>query len=77
MRDTIISAAVKRRELKVLLGCFVVANIANIFAIVKYATPWYEILTQMGYVVIITALIYALLSILRVAWWFIKGLKSK
>lgn len=77
MKDTVLSAAVKRRELMVLLGCFVVANIINISAIIKYATPWYEIFTQVGYITVTTIVIYLLLLMLRVAWWIISGLKRR
>ena len=48
MKDTVISAAVKRRELKIWLVCFLVANIINWVAIIKFGTPWYEVFTQVG-----------------------------
>ena len=56
MKDTVITAAVKRRELKIWLACFVVANIINWAAIIKFQAPWYEIFTQIGYVVVTSAL---------------------
>ena len=74
MKDTIISAEVKRRELIILLCCFVVANIVNWCAIIKFAAPWYEIFTQVGYVVITSLVLYALLGVVRIAWWVLKGL---
>ena len=51
MKDTVITADVKRRELWTLLACFVVANVVNWVAIIKFATPWYEVFSQIGYVV--------------------------
>ena len=39
MKDTVITADVKRRELWTLLACFVVANVVNWVAIIKFATP--------------------------------------
>lgn len=72
MKDTIITAAVKRRELWILLICFVVANIANWAAIIKFSAPWYEVFTQIGYVVVTTLVIYALVTMVRLAFWLIK-----
>lgn len=77
MKDTIISADVKRRELKIWLACFVVANIINWAAIIKFQTPWYEIFTQMGYVVVSSLLLYGLLLLVRIAWRIIWALLGK
>ena len=48
MKDTVISARTKRRELTIWLACFAVANIINWAAIIRFATPWYEVFTQLG-----------------------------
>ena len=77
MKDTIISAAVKRRELYIWLACFVVANIVNWVAIIKFQSPWYEIFTQIGYVVVTSLLIYGLLLMARITWWIIRMLLNK
>ncbi len=77
MKDTVISAATKRRELLIWLACFVVANIINWVAIVKYQAPWYEIFTQIGYVVVTSLLIYGLLLLLRIAWRIMRRLSGK
>jgi hypothetical protein len=74
MKDTIISVATKRRELWVLLGCFVAANITNIAAIIRFASPWYEVFTQVGYVLFLTCVLYLLLAVVRVAWRVCKHL---
>ncbi len=63
MKDSVITAEVKRRELWILLGCFVVANVVNWAAIIKFATPWYEIFSQIGYVVVTTLILYALVAV--------------
>ena len=39
MKDTIITTQFKRRELWILLACFVVANIANWVAIIRFSAP--------------------------------------
>lgn len=77
MKDTIITAEFKRRELWILLACFVVANIANWVAIIKYSSPWYEIFTQVGYLVATTLVIYALVAMARIAWWLLMRISRK
>ena len=77
MKDTVISAAVKRRELKIWLVCFIVANVVNWAAIIKYQTPWYEIFTQIGYVVVSSLLIYGLLLLVRIAYKILRRLSAK
>jgi hypothetical protein len=77
MKDTVITADVKRRELWILLGCFVVANVVNWVAIIKFATPWYEVFSQIGYVVVTTCILYILLWVLRLGWSLLKYLTSK
>lgn len=77
MKDIIITTAVQKRELKVLLACFVAANIINWVSIIVYQTPWYEIFTQVGYMVVTTLVIYCVLAVLRVIWWGAKKLFIK
>ena len=77
MKDTVISAAVKRRELKIWLICFAVANIINWAAIIKFGTPWYEVFTQLGYVVVSSLLIYGLLLVVRIAYRILRRLLAK
>lgn len=77
MKDTIITAQCKRRELLIFLCCFVVANITNWVAIIRFSAPWYEVFTQVGYVLITSVVIYALVALVRVAWMVLKHLFSK
>ena len=77
MKDTVITADVKRSELWILLGCFVVANVVNWVAIIKFATPWYEVFSQIGYVVVTTCILYILLWVLRLGWSLLKYLTRK
>ena len=77
MKDTIITAQCKRRELLIFLGCCVVANITNWVAIIRFSAPWYEVFTQVGYVLITSVVIYALVALVRVAWMVLKHLFSK
>ena len=76
MKDTVIKAAVKRRELWILLTCFIVANVVNITTIICYSTPWYEVFTQLGYVVALSVLLYVLTIVVRVVWFVVRRLTS-
>lgn len=60
MKDTVITAKAKRRELWLLGGCFAAACLVNAAAIVRYGTHWSELFTQIGYVVCLTAVLYLL-----------------
>ena len=77
MKDTVITARAKKRELWILLACFVVANITNWVAIIRFSAPWYEVFTQVGYVVVTTLVIYALIAVLRIAFKVYKLITRK
>lgn len=77
MKDTIITAQAKKRELWILLACFVVANVTNWVAIIRFSAPWYEVFTQIGYIVVTTLVIYALIAILRIAFKVYKLITRK
>lgn len=77
MKDTIITASMKRRELRIWLACFVVANIVNVATIIKYQTPWHEIFTQLGYVVVLSLMLYGLVLVVRIAWHLFGHLLGK
>ena len=77
MKDTVILAATKRRELYIWLACFVVANIVNVVTIIKFQTSWLEIFTQIGYVVITSLVLYVLVLIVRLAWRIFSHLLGK
>ena len=49
MKDTLITARRKKTELLTLLVCFVIGNLANLYAIVSYETPFSEMLTSIFY----------------------------
>lgn len=77
MKDTVITAQAKKRELWILLACFVVANITNWVAIIRFSAPWYEVFTQIGYVVVTSLVIYALIAVLRIAFKVYKLITRK
>ena len=77
MKDTVITAQAKKRELWILLACFVVANITNWVAIIRFSAPWYEVFTQIGYIVVTSLVIYALIAVLRIAFKVYKLITRK
>ena len=77
MKDTIITAQAKKRELWILLACFVVANVTNWVAIIRFSAPWYEVFTQIGYIVVTSLVIYALIAVLRIAFKVYKLITRK
>lgn len=58
MKDFIIPARRIRTELNKLLIFFIVANVLNIYSIIKYDTKWMELFTQFHWVLILTAFMY-------------------
>jgi len=77
MKDIVITAGVLRRELWVLLGCFVLSYGCNIFAIIHYHRPAIELISTIGYVIFLMVLIYLILLIVRLLLHFVKNLVGK
>jgi hypothetical protein len=77
MKDIVFTKAAQKREFFIWLACFVVANIVNVVSIIKFQTPWYEIFTQVGYVVVTSLLIYGLVAVGRLAWYLFAHLLGK
>lgn len=65
MKDILITSAQLKKELRILFICFALAFLVNIIAIAIYKTPWYEAFTQIGYVVVITLVLYLILALFR------------
>lgn len=77
MKDIVFTKAAQKREFYIWLVCFVVANIINVISIIKFQTLWYEIFTQIGYVVVTSLLLYGLVLVVRLAWRIFRGLLAK
>jgi hypothetical protein len=74
MKSIILTPKRLKRELLFWLVSFGIAITLNIYSIVKYKTNWNEMITQMGYVFLISLLIYFLIFLIRV---IISMVKSK
>ena len=77
MKDIVITEKMIRRELFVLLGCFVAACLVNVGAIIAYDRPWSELYSQIGFVLFITGGIYVLLAIFRLLVWLVAKIFKK
>ncbi len=77
MKDLVITGKSIRRELLILLGCFAAAVILDIVGIIKYGKPFYEVFQTIGYEIVITAVIYAVLAFFRIIIWLILKIFKK
>ena len=65
MKDSIITVKRKKIEINILVICFIIANVLNIFAIAFYRTHWIELITKIHIILIITAFFYLLTLVFR------------
>lgn len=72
MKDIVIEKKLFLRELLILLTLFIVVNIVNIYSIIKYDTSWFELISQLHIVLIITLLLYLLISVFRLFLFLIQ-----
>lgn len=72
MKDLVITSNRLKKEIYVLSTCFIMAFLINIFSIVTFKTPWYEMFTQLGYVVVITFILYLLVAMARAVVFLVK-----
>lgn len=74
MKDLVITSRRLKKEMYILSACFITAFLINIFSIVTFKTPWYEMFTQIGYVAVITFILYLLVAMIRAVVFLIKKL---
>ncbi len=77
MKDIVITEKMIRRELYILLGCFVLACLVNAGSIIAYDRPWSEMYSQIGFVFFITGGVYVLLAMFRVLVWLVAKMFKK
>ena len=77
MKNTVITARRKKIELLTLLACFIIGNLANLYAIISYETPFSEILTSFFYVLAFSGVLYVFWTILRILFYGIRSLFLK
>lgn len=77
MKNTVITARRKRIELWTLLVCFLMGNLANLYAIISYKTPFSEMLTSIFYVLAFSCVLYVFWTLLRLLFYGIRTLFLK
>lgn len=77
MKDIVISAKRIKKEGYIFLVCFAMAFMTNIVSIILFKTPWYEIFTQIGYVIVITVTLYLIVVFFRFIIHLINKLMRK
>lgn len=65
MKETIITSKRKRTEIITILVCFLIANILNLYSIIKFNTAFSELFTSLGYVAVATVVIYVAWTAIR------------
>lgn len=77
MKDIIITKECQKKELYIFGVCFIIAFIINVLAVVIYKTSWIEIISQIGYVIVISIVLYLAVSFFRLVLFGIKKLFRK
>ena len=66
MKPIVIDSKFVKRELYILLGCFIAAVIFDLMGIILYKRPAIELITTIGYEVVIALGLYAFLALIRI-----------
>ena len=61
----------QKSELVVLLFCFAVAFLFNVYAVIRYDGRFVELFSQIGYVCVITGILYVITVLVRLLVWLI------
>ena len=77
MKPIIIDSKFVRRELWILLGCFIAAVIFDLVGIILYKRPAIELVTTIGYEVVIALGFYAFLALVRILVFLVSQLFKK
>jgi hypothetical protein len=64
-----------RREFIIWLIAFIFSNLLNVYGIFHYKTRWIELFTQLGYVFVLSLLLYFLVALIRLVFNIIKNRK--
>ncbi|MBE6181625.1 MAG: hypothetical protein E7148_02905 [Rikenellaceae bacterium] len=70
MKDITIKGKDISKELCVFIGCVVVMELVNIYAIIAYGGKWIEVLKSLGFVFVSALVLYVIVGVIRLA---IKG----
>jgi len=74
LRDTTVTAAQKKRELLILLVCFLAAYVLNVIGIIQHQSPAKELITQIHVVLLLAAVFYGMVIVLRILYFLLSRL---
>lgn len=74
MKEIVVSPKRLKNEITIFAICFGIAFIFNLYAIIRFQTPWYEIFSQIGYVLLITVSLYFVVIFIRFILYLIRNL---
>lgn len=74
MKDLVITGRTVRRELLILLGCFIAGMLTNVGAIIAYGRPFSEFFTQIGFVIVFSVILYFALWVIRLIVLLIRNI---
>ena len=77
MKDIVISGKALRRELFVFLGCLAASWLLNVYAVIHYSRPAIELVSTIGYVVVLALIVYLVLWLPRLLALLIRTLVRK
>jgi hypothetical protein len=64
-----------RREFIIWLIAFLFSNLLNVYGIIHYKTSWKELFTQLGYVFVLSLLLYFMVVLIRLVIAILKKRK--
>ena len=74
MKDIVIKWKWVKRELLLILACYILANLANLVSIVYYKTSWSELYSAQEYVLYLTEWFYVISIAVRLLYFGIRRL---
>ncbi|HKK81674.1 MAG TPA: hypothetical protein VJ909_05460 [Prolixibacteraceae bacterium] len=77
MKNIIITGSQLKREFFIWFVSFIVAVAVNVYSIIKYDTSWTELYTHLGYVVMISIMLYVALWALRGVFLLVRKIARK
>lgn len=74
MKTVTIDSKFVRRELLILLGCFIAAVVFDLVGIIMYSRPLAELISTIGYEITICAGLYIFTAFIRIVIFLVSGL---
>ena len=74
MKDIVIKWKWVKRELVLIVACYMLANLANIASIIFYKTSWNEVFSSQEFVLYMAEWFYVISVVVRLIYFGIKKL---